>query len=54
MGRRERQAMRAQARAVSRRAPLLPQLPLPTRYLLGLGLLFLCLWLPAFASLFRP
>ena len=32
---------------------LLPGLPLPVRYFLGLGLMFLCLWLPAFASLFR-
>lgn len=33
--------------------PLLPGLALPVRYFLGLGLMFLCLWLPAFASLFR-
>jgi hypothetical protein len=35
------------------RLPLWPQLPLPLRYMLGFGLLFLCLWLPAFATLFR-
>ncbi len=34
--------------------PLLPDMPRPARYFLGLGLLFLCLWLPAFATLFRP
>jgi len=35
------------------RLPLWPQLALPLRYLFGVGLLFLCLWLPAFATLFR-
>lgn len=34
--------------------PLLPHIGRPGRYFLGLGLLFFCLWLPAFASLFRP
>lgn len=33
--------------------PLLPELALPVRYFLGLGLMFLCLWLPAFVTLFR-
>ncbi len=38
---------------VAARLPLWPQLPLALRYMLGFGLLFLCLWLPAFATLFR-
>jgi len=50
LGQRARQARAAQGAA---RLPLWPQLALPLRYLLGVGLLFLCLWLPAFAALFR-
>jgi|GEM_PF-1848779 len=50
LGRRERRARMVQ---VAGRLPLWPQLPLPLRYMLGFGLLFLCLWLPAFATLFR-
>ena len=44
---------RRESRAMAAARPLLPQLPQPTRYALGFGLLLLCLWLPAFASLFR-
>jgi hypothetical protein len=50
LGQRERRAKAAQVVA---RLPLLPELARPRRYLLGFGLLFLCLWLPAFAMLFR-
>jgi len=53
LGQRERRAMRARAAQAAARLPLWPQLALPVRYLLGFGLLFLCLWLPAFAMLFR-
>ncbi len=49
----ERRETRREARALAAGRPLLPALPQPTRTALGLGLLFLCLWLPAFASLFR-
>ncbi len=45
--------MRARAAQAAVRLPLWPQLPLPLRYILGFGLLFVCLWLPAFATLFR-
>lgn len=45
--------MRARAAQAAARLPLWPQLALPLRYMLGFGLLFLCLWLPAFAMLFR-
>jgi len=34
-------------------APLLPHMPPPLRWMLGVGLLGLCLWLPAVAALFR-
>jgi hypothetical protein len=44
---------RDQAIALAPSRPLLPGLALPVRYFLGLGLMFLCLWLPAFATLFR-
>ncbi|WP_368419046.1 hypothetical protein [Rhodovarius sp.] len=50
LGQRERRARMTQ---VAARLPLWPQLPLALRYMLGFGLLFLCLWLPAFATLFR-
>ena len=49
----ERKAERREARALAVQRPLLPALSLPTRYFLGLGLLFLCLFLPAFTTLFR-
>lgn len=49
-GRRARRVMRAD---MAQPRPLLASLPLPSRYFLGMGLLFLCLWLPAFATLFR-
>lgn len=35
------------------RPPILAGLPLPLRWGLGMGLLSLCLWLPAFVALFR-
>ncbi len=35
------------------RGPLLPNLPPPARWAIGVGLLGLCLWLPAFAALFH-
>ena len=49
----ERRETRREARELARARPLLPELPQPTRIVLGMGLLFLCLWLPAFATLFR-
>lgn len=49
----ERKAERREARALAVQRPLMPALALPTRYFLGLGLLFLCLFLPALATLFR-
>lgn len=52
--RREGRHARREARAMALARPLLPDMPRPARYFLGLGLLFLCLWLPAFATLFRP
>ncbi len=33
--------------------PILAGLPTPLRWGLGMGLLSLCLWLPAFVALFR-
>jgi len=44
---------RREARALAVQRPLLPALALPARYFLGMGLLGLCLWLPAFVALFR-
>jgi len=35
------------------RPPILAGLPLPLRWGLGMGLLSLCLWVPAFVALFR-
>ncbi len=35
------------------RGPLLPNLPAPARWTIGVGLLGLCLWLPAVAALFH-
>ena len=35
------------------KTPLLPQWPAPLRWTVGLGLLGLCLWLPAVIALFR-
>ena len=35
------------------RPPILAGLPAPLRWGLGMGLLSLCLWLPAFVALFR-
>lgn len=52
--RREGRHARREARAMTLARPLLPHIGRPGRYFLGLGLLFFCLWLPAFASLFRP
>lgn len=52
-GRRGRRLERREARALAWQRPLLPGLALPVRYFLGLGLMSLCLWLPAFAALFR-
>lgn len=49
----ERKAERREAQALAVQRPLMPALALPTRYFLGLGLLFLCLFLPALATLFR-
>lgn len=33
--------------------PLLPHLPPPARWAIGVGLLGLCMWLPAVAALFH-
>lgn len=49
----EQKAARREARALAVQRPLLPAVALPVRYFMGLGLLFLCLWLPAFMALFR-
>jgi hypothetical protein len=54
LGRRERRARSLQARVAAAGRPLLAQWPRSQRAALGLGLLFLCLWLPAFVALFRP
>ena len=52
---RNREFQRSERRAAAALAvqrPLLPALALPARYFLGLGLMLLCLWMPAFAALF--
>lgn len=37
----------------ARRSVLLPGLPAPLRWTLGMGLLTVSLWLPAFVAIFR-